>query len=108
MIRLAAIPAVLLFAVPAYAGCANFTDGSLSAPAPRAVICFDGDCEETTLDWACGNVHGASASYANGWRFDVSDAGETVQRRGTKVDPAKVTCEEVDEGACEGSIPPAR
>src|SRR4051794_39497918 len=35
-----------------YAGCANYTDGSMHSPAPRAVLCFSGKCERTTLNYA--------------------------------------------------------
>jgi hypothetical protein len=54
--------------VPSHAGCANYVDGSLSRPAPRARICFKGACEETTLDFGCGNATSLSAGFANGWR----------------------------------------
>lgn len=36
----------------AFAGCANYVDGSLDGPAPHATICFGGSCEETTVEFA--------------------------------------------------------
>ncbi len=61
---------VVLMAGPAWAGCENYTDGSLSAEAPRADICFKGKCETTAVDVSCGNSTSFFVIYANGWRVD--------------------------------------
>lgn len=94
-------------AAPAHAGCANYIDGSLTRSAPRAKICFQGSCEETTLDFGCGNATSLSAGFANGWRIS-QDAknGLVIERKGRRIparDHDKVQCVEVDPGGCDGS-----
>ncbi|BCH23271.1 hypothetical protein [Mesorhizobium sp. L-8-3] len=102
--------AVLLTSVgaaPAHAGCANYVDGSLSRPAPRAKICFKGVCEVTTLDFGCGNATSLSAGFANGWRISEDPKnGLVIERKGRRVpvsDHDKVQCVEIDPGGCDGS-----
>lgn len=76
----AALLAVLMF-VPgaAWAGCTNYVDGSLSTPAPKVTTCFEGACEDTTVDFTCGNIHGAFIGFANGWRVDFVVEGDGEQ-----------------------------
>jgi hypothetical protein len=76
--------------------------------APRAVICFEGKCEETTLHWTFSNNGGArdggpwiGREYANGWRLDyVYNEGKTyVSRNGKPVD-AEPACRPIDKFGC--------
>src|SRR5690242_6460107 len=89
-------------AVPADAGCANYIDGSLTRPAPRAKICFKGTCEETTLDYGCGKATNLSAGFANGWCISQDPKnGLVIERKGRKIpakDHDKVQWMEVDPG----------
>lgn len=102
---------VAAFTAPtaAYAGCENYTDGSLKAPAPKVTICFDGKCEKTTLDYSCANVHSAQTGYANGWRIEETSPEEGKPETKESIfvykvlDPknyAKMTCKSDDEEAC--------
>lgn len=104
MLRLFLI-AFALLASPAWAGCDNYTDGSLKTPAPRATICVGGDCTETTADFQCGNKDGAQYGYANGLRVDFDRAGKVAAKMdGALIDTSTLTCTEIDEGACFGSL----
>ena len=47
------------------AGCANYEDGSLNREPPAVVLCFQGVCEKTTLDFECANVYGAQFGYSS-------------------------------------------
>ena len=59
--------ALLTLVSPVYATCENYTDGSVSGPAPRAVLCYKGKCDDTTLNVECGSVgSGNYAEYGNG------------------------------------------
>ena len=60
------LSATFLLSGPAWAGCANYIDGSLSVPPPRVEICYAGECEETVLESICSNVNFGIAIYANG------------------------------------------
>ena len=74
MKRLALALALLLAPSAAWAGCANYTDGTISEPAPEVTLCFGGDCQTTTLSVECGNIHMAGYSFANGWSFSAANA----------------------------------
>lgn len=101
--RIVIAAAILALAAPqTWAGCSNYTDGSLTEPAPRVTICFDGVCEETTVDFECGNVHGAQIGYANGLRIELSVDDDPVIYRIRTYTPeefAKITCEPVENCA---------
>ena len=108
MIKAIVLSLTMLVPGVARAGCANYTDGSLSTPAPKVATCFEGKCEETTVDFACGNIHGAMIGFANGWRVDfiVEGDGESANpntktitsRNGTTVANDALTCK-IDEQA---------
>lgn len=69
------LTALLLFAGPAAAGCANFTDGSMRSAAPEYEICYAGSCDVVSLEWECANVTSATAQWTGGWaRRCVPDA----------------------------------
>lgn len=106
----------LLMLVPgvAWAGCANYIDGSMTTPAPKVATCFEGKCEETTVDFSCGNIHGAMTGFANGWRVDfiVEGDGESANqntktvtsRNGKTVANDALTCKiDGKATACLGS-----
>jgi hypothetical protein len=73
----------------AYAGCANYTDGSLPDAPPEVVTCYDGECELTTVDYHCGNAHGAQFGYANGWKAAISEDGALLAKDEEPRDPDK-------------------
>lgn len=75
----------------AYAGCANYTDGSLPYAPPEVVTCYDGECEQTTLDYECGNSSGVQHGYANGWKSALSAEGAFLEKDAEPHDPAKFT-----------------
>lgn len=83
---------LLSTATASYAGCANYTDGSTTTPAPEAEICYKGVCEKTTLDFECGNVSGAMSGYANGWRIDQAAGVELISRNGVSADAQDIIC----------------
>jgi hypothetical protein len=95
--------AFLLVAAPAYAGCANYVDGSLSQPGPEATICFKGDCETTTIILECEDTASAAVRFANGWMFQRGDGGEEAIYRPVEVSGDEfdqITCRMADGGAC--------
>jgi len=86
----------------AWAGCSNYTDGSLATPAPRVSMCIDGACEDTTVDFECGNATGAQIGYANGLRIEYSEGAAPVVYRVHVYAPkeiAKMTCEPAENCA---------
>lgn len=102
MTRPVFIAAVLFYPFPAWAGCANYTDGSLPDPAPRVTICIDGKCGKTTLDFECGTATSAQIGYANGLRLEFSGGTNLVTLAGrilTAGEIAKITCEPVENCA---------
>ncbi|KQT54620.1 hypothetical protein ASG43_03270 [Aureimonas sp. Leaf454] len=117
MLKFLVVGIGVLAAGPAWAGCANYTDGSVSSPAPRAEVCFKGKCEQTTLNFSCSNAYSSQVGFANGWELSYrmddgsGSAGlpagvedETaVSRNGKKVsDTATLVCRPVDEAGCDG------
>lgn len=116
MLKALVIGIGVLAAGPVWAGCSNYVDGSLSASAPRAEICFQ-KCELTTLNFFCSNAYSGLVSYANGWEIShVIDDGSgradlpvgvddaiSVSRNGMEVsDPSTLTCRPIDESGCDG------
>ncbi|AKS46856.1 hypothetical protein SAMN05444287_1980 [Octadecabacter temperatus] len=90
----------------AFAGCANFTDGSLpdnSAPVVR--ICYDDVCDITTQDYICSTMNTYHAGYAIGWSVDctfndATDQDCQIAWQGRAIDPAKhdrLTFTELDQ-----------
>ena len=101
MLRTAGLATLfVLSAGSAYAGCANYTDGSISTPPPRAVICLDGSCEETVMEYECGSAQGVQIGYANGLLLSYEDSSVKAYRNEKPVDLSKVTCKDIDESAC--------
>ena len=92
----------LVWAGPAWAGCSNWAeDPDLLGPAPRANVCIKGACEETKLDYNCGNAFGAQWGYKNGLTIDVKVPDTIVAfRNGRKIALRQIKCTEIDEGAC--------
>ena len=60
---------VLVAPAVAYAGCTDYGDGDNEQPAPSVVICYNGECSQTKLEYTCGNVHQALYGYNDGWKF---------------------------------------
>lgn len=46
-----------------WAGCENYEKGGNSGIAPRGIICFEADCELTSLLYRCANAYSATAGY---------------------------------------------
>ena len=89
----------------AYAGCSNYTDGSMNSPAPRAVLCFYSKCERITLSYTCVNAYSAQAEWANGWKLELDPTRKRVYaaRAGQifkNKDAKRLTCREIDQDAC--------
>jgi hypothetical protein len=100
LVFLAAIP------VPAFSGCANYTDGSLSSPAPNVIICYSDKCDKTTLEWECGNVFGAGFKYTVGWQvnYEINEQSKKktvkILWKGREIDTADhkyLSCYPIDE-----------
>ena len=78
----------------AFAGCSNFTDGSLSSiEAPLYRVCYDDVCDITQQDYVCSNINSYQAGYAIGWTLDCTITGGEEQCviawQGRAIDPAK-------------------
>lgn len=89
MFRFAAVLAFALLPASAFAGCVNYTDGSTSQPAPKVVICYQGQCSETLKSYECGNVTDALFGYQNGWKFAFKANSDEVWAKmpnGTELD----------------------
>lgn len=102
MTRIGVALLALMWAGPAFAGCSNWAeDADLLGPAPRAKVCIAGTCEETTLDYNCGNVSSAQWGYKNGLTIDVTVPDTIVAfRQGQRIALSHIKCTEIDEGAC--------
>lgn len=88
----------------AIAGCANYTDGSVSAAAPRAIICFKDKCDKTKLDFECGNVSGAQFGYQIGWYVSYEKEEVSILWKGKRVNRENyryITCYPIDDDACK-------
>lgn len=70
MLRVVATAALMTMAGNAYAGCANFIDGSLSSPPPLVEICFGSDCETTRQEFVCSTAESVFTEFSNGLRID--------------------------------------
>jgi hypothetical protein len=92
----------VMWAGTAWAGCSNWAeDSDLLGPAPRAKICIAGSCEETTVDYNCGNAFGAQWGYHNGLTIEASADGTSVAYKSEhEIDLRRITCTEIDEGSC--------
>jgi hypothetical protein len=98
--------AFLLVAAPSYANCDNYTDGSTSDPAPRAILCFKGKCDDTTVNNVCSSGFDFSKEYANGLEIYKHKTDKDVvftNELGNKMRREDWTCKEIgtsSDGAC--------
>jgi hypothetical protein len=92
----------LMWTGSAWAGCSNWAeDADFLGAAPRANVCISGACEETTLDYNCGNATGAQWGYKNGLKVETSADGFAVAFKDDhEVALGRVDCAAIDEGAC--------
>ena len=85
----------LFVANHAYAGCANYEDGSMSGPAPIYKICYKAQCDITTMAYECANVFNYSVAYTIGWSIHCDappEGGEgdcSIFWQGRPIDPGK-------------------
>ena len=86
---------------PSFANCENYEDGSSSASAPKAILCYKGKCENTTVSYECGNVtQGNSLAYANGL---VIDNG-VFENKYRKMNPLDWICIQITEDGCDANF----
>jgi len=95
--------AVLLsmLASPAWARCFEYTlENSLVSPAPRATICYQGECHDTELRVECGAAGGFTRAYRDGTDIQYDGEKWNAYFNDAVVDYAKLSCKEIDTGAC--------
>lgn len=91
----------LIWAAPAWAGCSNWAEDTDIGPAPKASICIAGACEETSLDYNCGNISGAQWGYRNGLKVETAAGGFIIAfKNDHEIVPDQIKCVAIDEGAC--------
>lgn len=108
MFRFITFAATALASSAAWAGCSNYTDGSLPFDKPVVELCVGVECDRTELAYACGNVHGISVGYTNGMVLLASENRIEVRRAdGTLVRPqdwSRMSCDQIggydDADAC--------
>jgi hypothetical protein len=94
--------ASLTLVSPAYATCEDYAGG----PAPRAILCYKGRCDDTTVNVTCSSViAGFHREYANGLIISAKPNGDMVfsNSLGKKMNRADWTCKEIGtslDGAC--------
>lgn len=109
--------AVLLFAAlpaSAFAGCYNYEEHPEATP-PKVVICYEGECSETTETYTCGNAYGVRFGYKNGWKFATDIDGDANRvwaqtPQGVELDSfSGITCfpSPTNPDACAG-LPPSQ
>lgn len=77
MTRLIASAAVLMLsAAPAFAGCWSTEGKPVDPNEPKVVICYAGECGETTPSYMCGNATSARYGFADGWAFELTEMGD--------------------------------
>ena len=86
------VSAVLLVPSAAWAGCWAVAEHPDTPTPPIVMLCYDGQCEASEVEFSCGNAYGAQMGYTNGWHFSVSDAGTEVTYKGEPRDPKKLSC----------------
>jgi hypothetical protein len=103
--RLAGLLAFFLpwyFLTPCMAGCSNYTDGSMPGPAPKAILCYKGVCDPTTVNDECSNIYSTHVSYANGLILSAQANGPVVfENKYKKMNGRDWICIEVTDDACE-------
>lgn len=91
----------LVWAGPAWAGCSNWAeDADFLGPAPRANVCVAGSCEQTALDYNCGNATSAQWGYRNGLKIEISNGFALAFKDGKEVAFSRIECSAIDDGAC--------
>jgi len=94
MLRPIAVSAVLALAEPSWAGCYNHAEEVLDSQ-PRAMVCYQSECEETTIEYECGNIYGQRYGYANGLRIHYEQGENAVAfKNNLSVDYKQLTCKE--------------
>lgn len=89
-IALFAAVAALAFASQARAGCSEYTD---TATAPPVTVCIDGKCQDTTVEYSCGNATSFYIGYATGLHIrDTIDGQVSILLNGKPVDPDSLSC----------------
>jgi hypothetical protein len=90
--------AAFLLPIPAYAGCTDYNN-SPAQERPRAILCYKGKCDDTTVDTVCGNSSRINFQYANGltvFRAEgKNQAPEFSNTLGRKMNAKDWTCKTV-------------
>jgi Protein of unknown function (DUF3828) len=90
--------AAFLLPIPAYAGCTDYSN-SPAQERPRAILCYKGKCDDTTVDTVCGNSSRINFQYANGlavYRAEGKNlAPEFSNTLGRKMNAQDWTCKAV-------------
>ena len=90
-----------IISTTAFAGCADYEDGSISEPAPQAILCYKGKCDITHLSLECGNIHGAHFIYGNGLVVDIGPKGIIFSNKlNKKMKRDEWTCEPITKDGC--------
>ena len=100
--------AAFLIPMPAYAGCVDY--GSEQTPNhPRVILCYQGKCDDTTLDTVCSNSSRSNFQYANGlivYRAEgANQTAEFSNALGKKMSAKDWTCKTAG-GVSKGGIDP--
>jgi hypothetical protein len=94
----------------AFAGCANFEDGSLSTPSPVFEVCYKSKCDITKMEYVCANMSNYSASYDVGWsvgcKIEENETSDcSIYWQGRPISPDKhqyITCRNLtDKTTCD-------
>jgi hypothetical protein len=90
---------LIMCASPVYAGCSDFTEGSIGH-APRVTLCYKGKCDDTTLDILCGNAFRSNIQYANGLIIYITEGKnqtpEFYNNLGKKMRAKDWTCKAIN------------
>lgn len=105
MLRLLAAATFALITAPTWAGGAFYDGNLLPDIGPRAEICYEGNCIETTIEAVSSYPEGAYYEYADNTYFiDIVRTGKDWTAKASfkdkPVDYSKLTCREIEPGSC--------
>jgi hypothetical protein len=96
-----------LLPLPAYAGCTEYSNFP-EQQRPRAILCYKGKCDDTTVDTVCGNSSRINFQYANGLTVyhaeGKNQAPEFSNTLGRKMSAKDWTCKPVGNAAIDACL----